>query len=86
MQESHLGPGGSGPRARGLARIGRPLGTVGAVVLALIWAQARVPAMTERYIAEHTNNFAELKERIVDFSPDAMAPVCGVPAETIRDF
>jgi hypothetical protein len=54
VQESHLGPGGSSARVRGLARVGRPLGTVGAVVLALIWAQAKVPAMTDRYIAEHT--------------------------------
>jgi formate dehydrogenase major subunit len=39
----------------------------------------------ERYIAEHTDNFAELKERVAEFTPEAMAPVCGVPAETIKE-
>ena len=39
----------------------------------------------ERYIEEHTLNFAELRERVAEFSPEAMASVCGVPAETIRE-
>jgi formate dehydrogenase major subunit len=39
----------------------------------------------ERYIAEHTENFAELKARIGAFSPEAMAPVCGIDAETLRE-
>jgi formate dehydrogenase major subunit len=39
----------------------------------------------ERYIADHTNNFAELKTRVAEFPPERMAEVCGVPAETIRE-
>jgi formate dehydrogenase major subunit len=41
--------------------------------------------LTDRqYIAGFTEGFPELVERIGDFSPEAMEPVCGVPAETIR--
>jgi len=38
-----------------------------------------------RYIAEHTENFAELARRIVDFPPEKMEAVCGVPAATIKE-
>jgi formate dehydrogenase major subunit len=41
--------------------------------------------LTDRqYIAGFTEGFPELAERIKDFSPEAMEPVCGVPAETLR--
>jgi formate dehydrogenase major subunit len=41
--------------------------------------------LTDRqYIAGFTEGFPELVERIKDFSPEAMEPVCGVPAETLR--
>ncbi|HYR66008.1 MAG TPA: formate dehydrogenase subunit alpha, partial [Reyranella sp.] len=41
--------------------------------------------LTDRqYIAGFTEGFPELVERIGAFSPEAMAPVCGVPAETLR--
>jgi len=41
--------------------------------------------MTDKqYIAGFTEGFPDLVERIGGFSPEAMEPVCGVPAETIR--
>jgi formate dehydrogenase major subunit len=41
--------------------------------------------LTDRqYIAGFTEGFPELVKRIKDFSPEAMEPVCGVPAETLR--
>jgi len=41
--------------------------------------------LTDRqYIAGFTEGFPELAEKIGGFSPEAMEPVCGVPAETIR--
>ena len=41
--------------------------------------------LTDRqYIAGFTEGFPDLAERIKDFSPEAMEPVCGVPAETLR--
>jgi len=39
----------------------------------------------QHYIAEHTENYAELAARIVDFPPEKMEAVCGVPAETIKE-
>ncbi|MEL6584129.1 MAG: formate dehydrogenase subunit alpha [Pseudomonadota bacterium] len=40
----------------------------------------------EQYIQAHTDGFDALKEKVKDFSPEAMAEVCGVPAETLRDL
>jgi formate dehydrogenase major subunit len=39
----------------------------------------------EQYIAGYTENFEALKERIVEFTPEKMAPVCGIDAETLRE-
>ncbi|MBZ8133939.1 formate dehydrogenase subunit alpha [Afifella sp. IM 167] len=39
----------------------------------------------EQYIQAHVDGFAALKEKVKDFSPEAMAPVCGVAAEKIRE-
>lgn len=37
------------------------------------------------YIEAHTLDFAQLKAHLVDFSPEAMAPVCGIDAATLRE-
>ncbi len=37
------------------------------------------------FIAERTTGYDELKRNVGGFSPELMAPVCGIPAETIRD-
>src|SRR6266853_1895845 len=39
----------------------------------------------EQYIAGYTEGFAELKERIKEFTPEKMEPICGIPAETLRE-
>ncbi len=39
----------------------------------------------EEYIAAHTENFQALKDNIVDFTPERMAPVCGIDAQTLRE-
>jgi formate dehydrogenase major subunit len=39
----------------------------------------------ERYIAAFTENFEALKAGIVEFTPEKMAPVCGVDAQTLRE-
>ncbi|MEM6665118.1 MAG: formate dehydrogenase subunit alpha [Pseudomonadota bacterium] len=38
-----------------------------------------------QYIQAMTEGFDDLKSRIADFSPEAMAPVCGIDADTIRE-
>jgi formate dehydrogenase major subunit len=36
------------------------------------------------YVAAHTEGFDDLRLHINDYTPEAMAPVCGIEAETIR--
>ena len=38
----------------------------------------------ENYIAGFTDGFDELKEHLKAFSPEAMAPICGIDPDTIR--
>ena len=39
----------------------------------------------EQYIAAYTENFEALKQNVLEFTPEKMAPVCGVDAETLRE-
>jgi formate dehydrogenase major subunit len=39
----------------------------------------------EAFIADRTSGYEALKENVRNYSPEAMAPVCGIPAETIRE-
>jgi formate dehydrogenase major subunit len=39
----------------------------------------------DQYIAGYTEGFEELKAKIQDFPPERMAPICGIPAETLRE-
>jgi formate dehydrogenase major subunit len=39
----------------------------------------------ERFVYERTSNFDALKAGVAAFSPEAMAPVCGIDAATIRE-
>ena len=38
-----------------------------------------------KFIAERTHGFDELKQRVEKYSPEAMAPICGIDAQTIRE-
>lgn len=40
--------------------------------------------VNEDYIAENTEGYENLKKHIVDFTPEAMAPICGIDADTLR--
>jgi formate dehydrogenase major subunit len=39
----------------------------------------------EQFVAARTDDFEALKENVKSFSPEDMAPICGIPAETIRE-
>jgi formate dehydrogenase major subunit len=39
----------------------------------------------QKFIADRTSGFDALKENAKNFSPEKMAPICGIPAETIRE-
>jgi formate dehydrogenase major subunit len=36
------------------------------------------------YVARHTQGFEELRAQVAGFTPESMAPLCGVDAETLR--
>ena len=38
----------------------------------------------EQYVAANTENFENLARHVADFTPEAMEPVCGIDADTIR--
>src|SRR3990172_4056187 len=38
-----------------------------------------------KYVQAHTEGFDALKAKVADFTPEAMEPVCGIPAATIRE-
>ncbi len=37
------------------------------------------------FIARRVGNFEALRENVKGYSPEAMAPICGIPAETLRE-
>lgn len=39
----------------------------------------------DQFIAERTENYDALKAHLTRFSPEAMAPICGIDAETMRE-
>ncbi|MYH90804.1 MAG: formate dehydrogenase subunit alpha [Gammaproteobacteria bacterium] len=40
--------------------------------------------VNEEYVARHTEGYENLKKHIVSFTPEAMAPICGIDAQTLR--
>ncbi|MBL8703150.1 MAG: formate dehydrogenase subunit alpha [Alphaproteobacteria bacterium] len=38
-----------------------------------------------QYVAAHTEDFAQLAAHVRDFTPETMAPICGIDAATIRE-
>jgi formate dehydrogenase major subunit len=38
-----------------------------------------------RFIADRTSGFEALRDNVAGYSPEAMGPVCGIPAATIRE-
>jgi len=38
----------------------------------------------EQYIQAHVEGFEALKQHVADFTPEEMAPICGIDADTIR--
>src|SRR3954466_1176708 len=39
----------------------------------------------EKFIADRTSGYAALAENVTKFTPEAMAPICGIDAQTIRE-
>ena len=78
------------PRGQALARHAstvlrfRP-GTDVALLNALIHTIIFEDLYNRSYVEQFTEGFEALKARVRDFPPEAMAPVCGIDAQTLRD-
>jgi len=56
-----------------------------AMLNALIHAVIDEGLVDEAFVRERASNFEALKENVKGYSPEAMAPICGIPAETLRE-
>src|SRR6266478_9539743 len=55
-----------------------------ALLNALIHTVIEEGLYDRQYVQAHTEDFARLREHIRDYSPEQMAPICGVDAATLR--
>ena len=56
-----------------------------AMLNALIHAVIDEGLVNQDFIRNRTNNFEALKQNVQGYSPEAMAPICGIPATTLRE-
>lgn len=56
-----------------------------ALLNAMIHAIIDEGLVNEGFVKERTSGFEALKENAKEYSPERMAPVCGIPAQTIRE-
>ncbi|MDM0112893.1 formate dehydrogenase subunit alpha [Variovorax sp. J22R133] len=56
-----------------------------AMLNALIHAVIDEGLVDEAFIRDRASNFDALRENVKGYSPEAMEPICGIPAETIRE-
>ncbi len=61
-------------------------GTDVAMLNALLHVIVEEKLYDEQYIQANVSGFEALKQKVKDFSPEAMAEVCGVPAEQLREI
>jgi formate dehydrogenase major subunit len=55
-----------------------------AMLNALMHAIIEEGLVDEKFVNNRTSGFDKIKENVAAFSPEAMAPICGIPAETLR--
>ena len=56
-----------------------------AMLNALIYTVIEEGLVNENFIRDRANNFEALKENVQGYSPEAMAPICGIAAATLRE-
>ena len=56
-----------------------------ALLNAMIYTIVEEGLVAAKFVEDRTSGFEELKANVVGHSPEAMAPVCGIPAQTIRE-
>ncbi|MBI2294976.1 MAG: formate dehydrogenase subunit alpha [Betaproteobacteria bacterium] len=52
---------------------------------AMMHTIVREGLVNEAFVRSRTTGFEELKKNVEGYSPEAMAPICGIPAETIKE-
>ncbi len=78
------------PRGQSLSRHANRMlqfraGTDVALLNALIHVIISENLYKQDYINQFTEGFETLRERVREFTPEAMSPICGIDAETLRD-
>jgi formate dehydrogenase major subunit len=56
-----------------------------AMLNAMIFTVIEEGLVDETFVRNRASNFDALKKNVQGYSPEAMAPICGVPAQTIRE-
>jgi formate dehydrogenase major subunit len=56
-----------------------------ALLNAMLWVIVEEGLVDEAFIRDRTAGYEELAENVKKFSPELMAPVCGIDAQTIRE-
>ncbi|HEX4763856.1 MAG TPA: formate dehydrogenase subunit alpha [Usitatibacter sp.] len=56
-----------------------------ALLNAMIYTILEENLVDQEFVRQRTSGFEALKENAKGFSPEKMAPLCGIPAETIRE-
>ena len=56
-----------------------------AMLNALIHTVIEEGLVDEAFVRERASNFEALRENVKGYSPEAMEPICGVPAQTLRE-
>ena len=56
-----------------------------AMLNALIYTVIEEGLVDQDFVQTRVSNYEALKQNIQGYSPEAMAPICGIPAETLRE-
>ncbi|HZQ72342.1 MAG TPA: formate dehydrogenase subunit alpha [Burkholderiales bacterium] len=56
-----------------------------AMLNAMIYTIIEEGLVDEKFIKDRTSGYEALKENAKGFSPEKMAPICGIPAQTLRE-
>jgi formate dehydrogenase major subunit len=56
-----------------------------AMLNALIHTVIDEGLVDEAFVRDRTHNFEALRDNVKGYSPEAMAPICGIPAQTLRE-
>ena len=56
-----------------------------AMLNALIYTVIEEGLVANEFVSARASNFEALKENVKAYSPEAMEPICGVPAQTLRE-